>query len=79
LALTRHTDGGQARHTDGGQALGLFPSSPEATPRQVGFVLPEAERAVFFIILCGKEVCIGFCLFEVWLCFFGARMGDKFS
>ena len=33
----------------------------------------------FSIILCGKEVCIGFCRFKVWLCFFGARIGGLFS
>ncbi len=51
-----------------GFELGLF-----------GFVLPEAESAVFFIIPFGKDVCIGFCRFEVWLCFFGARIGGLFS
>jgi hypothetical protein len=44
-----------------------------------GFVLLEAENAVIFIILCGKEVCIGFCRFEIWLCFFVAGMGGIFS
>jgi len=45
----------------------------------IGFVLSEPENAVFFIIPFGKEVCIGFFSFEVWLCFFGARTGDLFS
>ena len=51
-----------------GIILGLF-----------GFVLSEAEIAVFFIIPCSKEVCIGFCRFENWVRFFGARMGSLFS
>jgi hypothetical protein len=51
-----------------GFELGLF-----------GFVLPGAKIAVFFIILCGKEGCIGFCRFDIWLCFFGGQIGGLFS
>jgi hypothetical protein len=31
----------------GSSEIGFVPASPEATPRQVGFVLPGPESAVF--------------------------------
>ena len=32
--------------------IGFDPASPEATPRQVGFVFPASAKWYIFIILC---------------------------
>ncbi|MHC4666202.1 MAG: hypothetical protein ACYS9T_09645, partial [Planctomycetota bacterium] len=45
--------------------IGFDPASPEAAPRQIGFVFLEVEEVFIFIILCDREACGRFGYMEI--------------
>jgi len=47
--------------------IGFDPASPEATPRQVGFVFPEPEGVVHFHNPFVKKLLRSFWLFGNWV------------